>query len=55
MFDCLIQFHYGGSTHCLILDPGVWLQFTDAVEEVEGKQQGDNLPVNGHLAEVVSG
>ncbi|KAL0467533.1 Phophatidylserine decarboxylase domain-containing protein [Neurospora intermedia] len=49
------MFHYGGSTHCLILDPGVWLQFTDAVEEVEGKQQGDNLPVNGHLAEVVSG
>ncbi|KAK3503288.1 Phophatidylserine decarboxylase-domain-containing protein [Neurospora crassa] len=49
------MFHYGGSTHCLIFEPGVRLKFRDAVEEVEGKKWGHNLPVNGYLAEVVSG
>ncbi|KAK3492117.1 phosphatidylserine decarboxylase-domain-containing protein [Neurospora hispaniola] len=48
------MFHYGGSTHCLIFEPGVRLKFTDAVEEVDIKRRGHNLQVNGYLAEVVS-
>nr|CAD70424.1 related to phosphatidylserine decarboxylase 2 [Neurospora crassa] len=48
------MFHYGGSTHCLIFEPGVRLKFRDAVEEVEGKRRGHNLPVNGYLAELLS-
>ncbi|KAJ4387027.1 hypothetical protein N0V85_007807 [Neurospora sp. IMI 360204] len=49
------MFHYGGSTHCLIFEPGVRLKFTEAAEGVDVKRRGHNLPVNGYLAEVVSG
>ncbi|KAK1773121.1 phosphatidylserine decarboxylase-domain-containing protein [Copromyces sp. CBS 386.78] len=51
------MFHYGGSTHCLIFEPGVRLKFPEAAEEVDiVKRRGHNLnlPVNGYLAEVVS-
>lgn len=53
---CIMQFHYGGSTHCLIFEPSVRLKFIDAVEQVDVKKRGNdlNLPVNGYLAEVVS-
>lgn len=32
---CMMQFHDGGSTHCLIFEPGVRLKFTEAAEKVD--------------------
>ncbi|KAK3401422.1 phosphatidylserine decarboxylase-domain-containing protein [Sordaria brevicollis] len=47
------MFHYGGSTHCLIFEPGVRLKFIEAAERGNGSTKGQNLPVNGYLAEIV--
>ncbi|KAK3948374.1 phosphatidylserine decarboxylase-domain-containing protein [Pseudoneurospora amorphoporcata] len=43
------MFHYGGSTHCLIFEPVVWLKFIEAAEEVgivERRGHDLNLPMD---------
>lgn len=49
---CVQQFHFGGSTHCLIFRPGVKLEFVAEVKNPE--EHAGNLPVCGQLATVIS-
>ena len=48
--DPLGMFHFGGSTHCLLFEPGVHLSF-----DFQGQQPGldaSNLPLHSRLATV---
>ena len=45
------MFHFGGSTHCLLFRPGVYLEF-----DLHGQTAGltsSNVPVNSQIAKVV--
>ena len=46
------QFHFGGSTHCLIFRPGVKLEFVSQAQNPG--EHAENLPVCGQLATVIS-
>jgi len=52
MADYSKQFHFGGSTHCLIFRPGVTLDFIPAATPPYNESV-TNLPVRGLLATVL--
>ena len=48
----IVQFHFGGSTHCLIFRKGVQLKW---VKDPMVTEDGTNIPVSGRLAQVIAG
>ncbi|WP_136668030.1 phosphatidylserine decarboxylase family protein [Flavobacterium sp. H122] len=51
--DQLGMFHFGGSTHCLIFQPGVNLEF-NTYGETPGLDAENNIRVNTEIARVIS-